>query len=467
MTAGVSMYRSILRRLAKLERAGEAELSFRTPVSHAVDVARRAEVTQATTSNHHVDALRATLPWLEGQEDGGGRGTFSVSRMRAIARDMFKNSAEEGSASKALDAYIVLIQQSRLQVCSTTVFHEPTSTRFEAWSSPIEDPFGGTGADKEHHHFAYRVRITNEGKKTVQILGRNLSAENASGESELSIPGYHPIYHGTPRLPLTPVISPGHVFDFASNTAISSPTGYCRISFAVEATGKEEGGRQQRQRQPEATEAGRRPKAFDDVKNMVTAMSAEMKSNPEVLEKVNEIMAGVPKEDLAAMVKMMGLPEGAGVTPDMMPDLIKSAAETMARMDAQEVEELTEAALENEERLADLVNLAEILPQTMKALRHEQMDVATLPDSHSECSTSGIRVKVKSRFLPNRSSPAVGQFFFTYDVSISNESEDKVVQVRDRHWIIRDSDGNANEVKGEGVVGEQPILRPGESFNYR
>ena len=215
------MYRSILRRLAKLERAGEAELSFRTPVSHAVDVARRAEVTPATTSNHNVDALRATLPWLEGQEDGGGRGTFSVSRMRAIARDMFKNSAEEGSASKALDAYIVLIQQSRLQVCSTAVFHEPTSTRFEAWSSPIEDPFGGTGADKEHHHFAYRVRITNEGKKTVQILGRNLSAENASGESELSIPGYHPIYHGTPRLPLTPVISPGHVFDFASNTAIS------------------------------------------------------------------------------------------------------------------------------------------------------------------------------------------------------------------------------------------------------
>jgi len=148
MTAGVSMYRSILRRLAKLERAGEAELSFRTPVSHAVDVARRAEVTCATTSNHHVDALRATLPWLEGQEDGGGRGTFSVSRMRAIARDMFKNSAEEGSASKALDAYIVLIQQSRLQVCSTTVFHEPTSTRFEAWSSPIEDPFGGPGRIK-------------------------------------------------------------------------------------------------------------------------------------------------------------------------------------------------------------------------------------------------------------------------------------------------------------------------------
>ena len=138
------MYRSILRRLAKLERAGEAELSFRTPVSHAVDVARRAEVTCATTSNHHVDALRATLPWLQGQEDGGGRGTFSVSRMRAIARDMFKNSAEEGSASKALDAYIVLIQQSRLQVCSTTAAARVSRRRrgpkvvYQRWLWPRE-----------------------------------------------------------------------------------------------------------------------------------------------------------------------------------------------------------------------------------------------------------------------------------------------------------------------------------------
>ena len=80
--------------------------------------------------------------------------------------------------------------------------------------------------------------------------------------------------------------------------------------------------------------------------------------------------------------------------------------------------------------------------------------------------TEGIRVRVESRYLPDRSSPRVGQFFFTYRVNISNENADKTVQVRDRHWVITDAGGRTNEVKGPGIVGEQPILRPGEKFDY-
>ncbi|QDZ23283.1 ApaG domain-containing protein [Chloropicon primus] len=84
---------------------------------------------------------------------------------------------------------------------------------------------------------------------------------------------------------------------------------------------------------------------------------------------------------------------------------------------------------------------------------------------HSDCITQGIRVKVRSYYVPSHSSPSLSQFFFAYDVSISNES-DKTVQVRSRHWIITNGQGRVEEVKGPGVVGEQPILRPGESFEY-
>lgn len=85
--------------------------------------------------------------------------------------------------------------------------------------------------------------------------------------------------------------------------------------------------------------------------------------------------------------------------------------------------------------------------------------------STSEAVTRGIRVSVRARFDPARSNPAGGQWFFLYTVTLSNES-DETVQLLTRHWIIRDAHGLIQEVRGEGVVGETPVLGPGESHEY-
>lgn len=83
----------------------------------------------------------------------------------------------------------------------------------------------------------------------------------------------------------------------------------------------------------------------------------------------------------------------------------------------------------------------------------------------SEAITEGIRVTVKSIFVPEQSNPAENLYFFAYNVTISNES-DEPVQLLSRHWIITDGTGRVEEVQGEGVVGETPYLNPGEAFNY-
>lgn len=83
----------------------------------------------------------------------------------------------------------------------------------------------------------------------------------------------------------------------------------------------------------------------------------------------------------------------------------------------------------------------------------------------SEAVTHGIRVTVESRFEPERSSPEDGQWFFSYRVRVANESE-RVAQLLSRHWIITDGNGKEQEVRGPGVVGEQPVLEPGEAFEY-
>lgn len=99
------------------------------------------------------------------------------------------------------------------------------------------------------------------------------------------------------------------------------------------------------------------------------------------------------------------------------------------------------------------------------SLRDQLEELCPAPKSKSDCVTHGVRVKVSSYYVPSRSSPHLGQFFFTYKVQITNES-DKTVQVRNRHWVITNVQGRVDEVKGPGVVGEQPILRPGEFFEY-
>ena len=85
--------------------------------------------------------------------------------------------------------------------------------------------------------------------------------------------------------------------------------------------------------------------------------------------------------------------------------------------------------------------------------------------SSSEAVTNNIRVEVESRYAPERSQPFESEWLFTYTVRITNEGGD-TVQLLSRHWIITDATGHTEEVKGPGVVGEQPVLSPGESFEY-
>ena len=83
----------------------------------------------------------------------------------------------------------------------------------------------------------------------------------------------------------------------------------------------------------------------------------------------------------------------------------------------------------------------------------------------SSAFTDGIRVRVQSHYLSDQSSPRDERFVFAYTITISNESA-KTCQLRTRHWIITDGEGKVEEVRGPGVVGKQPILKPGESFEY-
>ena len=83
----------------------------------------------------------------------------------------------------------------------------------------------------------------------------------------------------------------------------------------------------------------------------------------------------------------------------------------------------------------------------------------------SDTSTRGVRVEVRSAYLPERSSPGDSQYLFAYRIRITNAGEE-TVQLLSRHWIITDGDGRTEHVRGPGVVGEQPVLEPGGSFEY-
>ena len=76
-----------------------------------------------------------------------------------------------------------------------------------------------------------------------------------------------------------------------------------------------------------------------------------------------------------------------------------------------------------------------------------------------------IRIDVETSFLEDQSDPKEHRYVFAYTITISNEST-YTAQLRTRHWIITDGRGAVEEVKGDGVVGEQPRLSPGQSFQY-
>jgi ApaG protein len=79
--------------------------------------------------------------------------------------------------------------------------------------------------------------------------------------------------------------------------------------------------------------------------------------------------------------------------------------------------------------------------------------------------THQVKVTVDPTFEPDRSDPAEGRYFWRYDVEIANLG-DVPVTLLERHWRITDGQGRQQEVRGAGVVGEQPTIQPGESFRY-
>lgn len=82
-----------------------------------------------------------------------------------------------------------------------------------------------------------------------------------------------------------------------------------------------------------------------------------------------------------------------------------------------------------------------------------------------EATTRDIRVSVEPKFLEDQSRPADGRFFWSYTITLENRGT-QAVTLKSRYWKITDAHGHLQEVKGDGVVGEQPTLTPGSSFSY-
>jgi ApaG protein len=86
-------------------------------------------------------------------------------------------------------------------------------------------------------------------------------------------------------------------------------------------------------------------------------------------------------------------------------------------------------------------------------------------ETSSEVETAGVRVQVRARYSPEHSNAPSSRWFFLYTIRIVNVG-DTTVQLLNRHWTIIDGTGHTEEVHGPGVVGEHPILEPGQAFEY-
>jgi ApaG protein len=82
-----------------------------------------------------------------------------------------------------------------------------------------------------------------------------------------------------------------------------------------------------------------------------------------------------------------------------------------------------------------------------------------------KATTRSIQVTVEPSFVEAESSPGDNRSFWAYTIEIANQGEE-VVRLRSRHWRITDANGKTEEVRGAGVVGKQPVLKPGETFSY-
>ncbi len=83
----------------------------------------------------------------------------------------------------------------------------------------------------------------------------------------------------------------------------------------------------------------------------------------------------------------------------------------------------------------------------------------------SSATTKGVNVSVRAVYVPEQSAPRLRRYVFAYTIRIANKGESPA-QLKSRHWVITDGDGKIEEVRGPGVVGQQPFLKPGEEFEY-
>ncbi len=110
----------------------------------------------------------------------------------------------------------------------------------------------------------------------------------------------------------------------------------------------------------------------------------------------------------------------------------------------------------------------EIRIETVTGIFRENANRIREPDytaMSSKTSTQPIQVKVRSQYIPQRSKPNSEVYFFAYTITITNTGE-AAAKLISRHWYITDAYDQAEEIQGDGVVGEQPHLLPGESFEY-
>jgi len=103
----------------------------------------------------------------------------------------------------------------------------------------------------------------------------------------------------------------------------------------------------------------------------------------------------------------------------------------------------------------------------MDYLAPERARDAIMNDSQTmyRAVTHGIEVKVSPKFLPDRSSPENGYYFWAYTITLTNLGQE-TVQLKTRYWRITDAHGKLQEVRGPGVIGKTPVLKPGEDFEY-
>jgi ApaG protein len=98
-------------------------------------------------------------------------------------------------------------------------------------------------------------------------------------------------------------------------------------------------------------------------------------------------------------------------------------------------------------------------------LQKHVCSIFVIENSMPASTTHDVRVHVETQYQPDQSNPVTGDFLFAYRITIENNSG-HIIQLLRRHWFIFDSSGETREVEGEGVVGVQPILKPGEAHAY-